>query len=105
MELSINLLQAAKGFDASFIIMMLLLFVIMYFFMIRPQQKRQREIRKFRNSLTAGMEVVTYGGVHGVIRSIDEAANTVSLEIASGVKITVEKTHLFAVGTTIQNVQ
>lgn len=105
MELSINLLQAAKGFDMSFIIMMLVIFVVMYFFMIRPQQKRQKEIRNFRNSLTTGMEVVTYGGIHGVIRSIDEAANTVSLEIASGVKITVEKTHLFASGANIQNVQ
>ena len=47
------------------------------------------------DSLQPGMEVVTYGGVHGTIKSIDDATNTVMLEIASDVKIKVEKTHLF----------
>lgn len=104
--MTINLLQAAQGgFDFGFLIMIVVLFVIMYFFFIRPQQKRQKEVQKFRNSLTQGMEVVTYGGVHGTIRSIDEQQNTVTLEIASGVKIVVEKTHLFAAGSVSQPAQ
>ena len=85
----------AGGFDITFLVMIVAIFAIMYFFMIRPQQKKQKEIQKFRDSLQPGMEVVTYGGVHGTIKSIDDATNTVMLEIASDVKIKVEKTHLF----------
>lgn len=89
----------------SFIIMIVAIFAIMYFFMIRPQQKRQKEIQKFRNSLRPGTDVVTYGGIHGTIKSIDEKNNTVDLEVASGVKIVVEKTHLFADAAATQNVR
>ncbi len=96
----ISILQAAPqgqgGFDATFLIMIVAIFAIMYFFMIRPQQKKQKEIQKFRNSLEPGMEVVTYGGVHGTIKEIDDVKNTVVLEIARDVKIKVEKTHIFA---------
>ena len=87
--------QGAGGFDITFLVMIVAIFAIMYFFMIRPQQKKQKEIQKFRDSLQPGMEVVTYGGVHGTIKAIDDATNTVMLEIASDVKIKVEKTHLF----------
>ena len=87
--------QGAGGFDITFLVMIVAIFAIMYFFMIRPQQKKQKEIQKSRDSLQPGMEVVTYGGVHGTIKSIDDATNTVMLEIASDVKIKVEKTHLF----------
>ena len=55
----------------------------------------EKEIQKFRDSLQPGMEVITYGGIHGTIKSIDNESNTVMLEIASDVKIKVEKTHLF----------
>lgn len=93
-----SFLAAAQqgGFDMTFLIMIVAIFAIMYLFMIRPQQKKQKEIQKFRNSLEAGMEVVTYGGVHGTIEAIDDATNTVTLEVARGVKIKVEKTHIFA---------
>ncbi len=88
--------QPRGGFDMTFLIMIIAIFAIMYFFMIRPQQKRQKEIQKFRNSLEPGMEVVTAGGVHGTIKQVDDAKGTVTLEVASGVKIEVEKTHIFA---------
>lgn len=39
---------------------------VMYFFMIRPQQKKQKEINNFTNSLTVGQTVVTIGGLHGI---------------------------------------
>ena len=87
--------QGAGGFDITFLVMIVAIFAIMYFFMIRPQQKKQKEIQKFRDSVQPGMEVVTNGGVLGTIKSIDDATNTVMLEIASDVKIKVEKTHLF----------
>lgn len=85
-------MQAApKGDMTSMIIMMVALFAIMYFFMIRPQNKKQKEIQKFRNSLQAGQDVVTIGGIRGTIRSIDENDNTVTLEVATGTKIVFEK--------------
>lgn len=85
-------MQAApKGDMPSMIIMMVALFAIMYFFMIRPQNKKQKEIQKFRNSLQAGQDVVTIGGIRGTIRSIDENENTVTLEVATGTKIVFEK--------------
>lgn len=85
-------MQAApKGDMTSMIIMMVALFAIMYFFMIRPQNKKQKEIQKFRNSLQVGQDVVTIGGIRGTIRSIDENENTVTLEVATGTKIVFEK--------------
>lgn len=85
-------MQAApKGDMTSMIIMMVALFAIMYFFMIRPQNKKQKEIQKFRNLLQAGQDVVTIGGIRGTIRSIDENENTVTLEVATGTKIVFEK--------------
>lgn len=55
-------LQAQQGGSSmTFLIMMVAIFVIMWFFMIRPQQKKQKEIRKFQNSLQEGSKVVTGG--------------------------------------------
>ena len=51
------LLQAQGGGNISFLVMMVAIFVIMWFFMIRPQQKKQKEIRKFQNSLQEGSKV------------------------------------------------
>jgi preprotein translocase subunit YajC len=67
----------------------------MWFFMIRPQQKKQKEIQKFQNELTEGTEVVTGGGIHGTVKSIDLAKNTVDVKIARDVVITVEKSMVF----------
>ena len=94
-------LQAAgaQGGGLQMIIMMVVLFAIMYFFMIRPQNKKQKEIQKFRNELTVGQEVVTIGGVYGTIKSIDEVANTVTLEVATGVKIIFAKEAINPIAT------
>lgn len=108
MNLLLSTLAAAPqtgGSDATFLIMIVAIFAIMYFFMIRPQQKKQKEIQKFRNSLEPGMEVVTYGGLHGTIKEIDDAKNIVVLEIARDVKVKVEKTHLFANAAATQQVR
>ena len=87
--------QAAQGSGMSMILMMVAIFAIMYFFMIKPQQKRQKEIQKFQNELAEGTEVVTGGGIHGVVKSIDLAKNTVDVKIARDVVVTVEKTSVF----------
>ena len=69
---------------------------IMYFFMIRPQSKRQKEIRKFREGLQSGDKVVTAGGIHGKIKEIKPDSNVVILEIADGVKIRIDKGSIYA---------
>ena len=86
---------AGQGSGMSMIIMMVAIFAIMWFFMIKPQQKKQKEIQKFQNELTEGTEVVTGGGIHGVVKSIDLAKNTVDVKIARDVVVTVEKTSVF----------
>ena len=84
-----------QGSGMSMILMMVAIFAIMWFFMIKPQQKKQKEIQKFQNELTEGTEVVTGGGIHGVVKSIDLAKNTVDVKIARDVVVTVEKTSIY----------
>ncbi len=100
MILLINLLQAAAGQQQGspwgFWGMIVLIFIIMYFFMIRPQKKKQKQIEQFRKSLGVGNQVVTAGGIHGTIREVNDAQNTVVLEIDKNVKITIEKSSIYA---------
>ncbi|WP_296701646.1 preprotein translocase subunit YajC [Algoriphagus sp.] len=63
--------------------------LIMYFFMIRPQQKKQKESKKFIEEIKKGDEVVTIGGLHGKVSSVD--TDKVILELDRGLKVTVEK--------------
>ena len=68
----------------------------MWFLMIRPQQKKQKEIRAFQNALKAGDTVVTGGGIYGTVKKIDLTTNKVDIEIAHNVVITVDKGYVFA---------
>ena len=77
------------------LIMMVALFAIMWFFMIRPQQKKQKEIQKFQNSLAEGMSVVTGGGIYGTVKKVDLANGIIEVEIAKGVNIRVDKGYVF----------
>ena len=88
--------QAAQGGGSmSFIIMMVAIFAIMYFFMIKPQQKRQKDIQNFQNSLAEGMEVVTGGGIYGTVKKIDLTTGIIEVKIADGVVIKVDKGYVF----------
>ena len=105
------LLQAqaggATGILANPLTMIVLMFVIMWFFMIRPQRKQQKAIEAFRNSLAAGAQVVTSGGIYGTVKDIinENGRSIVVLEIATGVKIKIDKSSIFAdmSSTTPQN--
>ncbi len=88
------MLQAQGGGDLSFILMMVAIFAIMYFFMIRPQNKKQKEIANFRKNLEVGQSIITAGGIYGKIKEIED--NAVVVEIASGVKIKVDKNSIYA---------
>ncbi len=87
--------QPAGGGGMTMILMMVAIFAIMWFFMIRPQQKKQKEIQSFQNSLTEGTQVVTGGGIYGTVKSIDLAKNTVDVKIARDVVVTVDKSYVF----------
>ena len=78
------------------LIMMVAIFAIMWFFMIRPHQKKQKEIRNFQNSLQEGAEVVTGGGLHGTVKKVNLEKNTVDIEIARGVVVACDKNYVFA---------
>jgi preprotein translocase subunit YajC len=91
------LLQAAAGGSGmSTLIMLAGMFGIMYLFMIRPQMKRQKEAKAFRDAVKKGDQVVTIGGVHGKVVSVSE--KTVVLEFESG-KARVDKSALSPNGT------
>jgi len=77
------------------LIMMVAIFAIFYFFMIRPQQKKQKEIRNFQNSLTEGTNVFTSGGIYGTVKKIDLANNIVEVEVAKGTVIRVNRNYVF----------
>ena len=85
----IPLQEATQSNPYTGIIMIVVLIGIFYFFMIRPQQKRQKEIRKFREGIKNGDNVITAGGIYGRVREIKD--NLFVIEIASGVKISVDK--------------
>lgn len=95
-----NLILAAQGSASgsgySMIIMMVAIFAIMYFFMIRPQQKKQKEIKNFQNSITEGTKVVTASGVYGTVKHINLEQNSLDVEIAKGVTITIDRGYVFA---------
>ncbi len=81
------------------LIMMVAIFAIMWFFMVRPQQKKQKKIREFQNSLQEGTKVVTGGGIYGTVKRIDQEKHVVEVEISRGVVISVDKGYVFADAT------
>ncbi|MEY3854974.1 MAG: hypothetical protein RIS68_988 [Bacteroidota bacterium] len=68
------------------------IFVVFYFFMIRPQQKKAKEAKKFIDELKTGDKVVTIGGAHGTVVSIREKTILVEVDSSKGVRIVFEKT-------------
>ena len=82
--------QNGGGFG-NMIFMLVAVSVVMWLFMIRPQQKRQKKIREFQNSLQEGSKVFVGGGIYGTVKSLDQVKGTVDVEISRGVVITVDK--------------
>lgn len=80
---------AAAGGNYTMLIMMVAIFAVMYFLMIRPQQKKQKEIVKWRNALQKGDKVLTAGGIYGKIKSVED--NVLTIEVAHEVEIRVDK--------------
>jgi preprotein translocase subunit YajC len=64
--------------------------LVFYFFMIRPQQKKQKDQKKFIQEIKKGDSVVTIGGLHGKVYSMDEATLVLDID-GKGTKVTFEK--------------
>ena len=81
----------AEGAPSAWVQLMpfALIIVVFYFFMIRPQMKRQKELRKYREALKKGDKIVTTGGIYGKVAEVKE--DKVVMEISEGVKITIDK--------------
>lgn len=97
MNLLSILLQAPSGGMGPQLIFLVLIIVVFYFFMIRPQTKKAKVEREFRESLQKGAKVVTIGGIHGRILEVNE--KTLMVEIDTNVKVRVEKTAIAAEAT------
>ncbi|MDA3866594.1 MAG: preprotein translocase subunit YajC [Salinivirgaceae bacterium] len=80
---------------------LLVIVVIFYFFMIRPQMKRQKEAKKFRESISKGDKVLTIGGIYGKVTDVSD--NQVTLEIADNTRVKVDKTALVKDTTELAN--
>jgi preprotein translocase subunit YajC len=90
-------LQAATGSGSSGfsgIIMIVAIIAIFYFFMIRPQQKRQKEIQKSREAMKPGDRVITSGGMFGKVKEIND--KNMLVEISDGVRVLIDKGSVFA---------
>lgn len=106
MNLLTILLQAQpanqpSGGGYTGILMLILIFVVFYFFLIRPQTKRQKEIKKQREAMKPGDHVITSGGIYGKIKEVKD--NSFIIEIADNVRIKVDKNSVFLTAEDIQN--
>jgi len=75
---------------------MVCIFAIMYFLMIRPQQKKEKQLRELVDQLKTGDAVVTNGGIHGIVSNVTDSG-TLMLKVADNVRIKVEKTSIATV--------
>jgi preprotein translocase subunit YajC len=81
--------QGGEGSGFTSLLPLLLVVVVFYFFMIRPQMKRAKDQKKFREAIKKGDKVVTIGGIHAKI--IDIQDTTFTIEVESGAKMKIEK--------------
>lgn len=91
--LNYMLLAKSNGGDFSMFFMIIAMVVIFYFFMIRPQNKKQKQIKEARAKLDKGSKVVTAGGIYGRITKVSET--TFMIEVAPGTEIRVEKNSVY----------
>ena len=100
---------AAQNPDATFMgkwggmLMMVAIFVVFYFFMIRPQQKKQKELQKQRDALTKGSKVITAGGIYGIIKEVQET--TFLIEVSKDVTLKVDKGSVYVAAEDAQQGQ
>ncbi|HKJ30128.1 MAG: preprotein translocase subunit YajC [Desulfuromonadales bacterium] len=87
--------QQAGGSGMEGIVMLVIMFAIFYLLLIRPQQKRAKQHKELVQSLKAGDQIVSAGGIHGKVVAVQE--DIVTLEVASNVRIKINRSSV--VGT------
>lgn len=92
MNILFILLQATESSESGWMSMLplFLILVVFYFFFIRPQTKKNKEQKKYREALKKGDKIITIGGLHGKIAEVKET--TIIIEVGNQIKLTVEKT-------------
>ena len=89
------LLQATNGGALGSFLPLILIFLVMWLFMIRPQNKKQKEIEKARAALKPGDKVISNSGIYGKLREVKE--DSFIVEISENVRVRFEKSSIFAV--------
>lgn len=97
MTLTSILLQSGPQGGIGSMLMIVAMIAIFYFIMIRPQSKKQKELKRQRESMQKGDRVVTAGGIHGKIRNIKDS--TIMVEVAPGIELELDKASIYPVGT------
>lgn len=87
----------------SSLIPLLLIMVVFYFFLIRPQMKRQKDLKNFRESLKKGDRIITAGGLYGKINNISD--NVITIDVGNNVLLKVDKSAVMRDTTDVQNQQ
>ena len=80
------------GGSSAFFFMIIATFAILYFMILRPQQKEQKRVKEMINTLKAGDEIVTVGGIHGKVVNVLE--HTVEVKISEGTKIVLDRSRI-----------
>jgi preprotein translocase subunit YajC len=73
----------------GYLIIIVVLFAALWLFLIRPQKRRQVEQSRMQDTLAAGDEILTAGGIHGTVRALDD--ELVQVEIAPGTVIRLDR--------------
>ena len=81
-------------------VFLLLIILVFYLFMIRPQMKRQKDLKNYRSGLKKGDKIVTTGGIYGKITDIKDS--TVTVEIADNVRVRIDKSAVVQDNTDLQ---
>jgi len=84
--------SSGQGNPIMGLLPLILIFVVFYFLLILPQQRKQKQHRKLLSELQKGDRVVTSSGIRGTIANVKD--ETITLLIADGVKVELEKGHI-----------
>lgn len=87
--LSMIVLQAAPANSLMSFLPLILIIVVFWLFMIRPQMKRQKELKKFRDALQKGDKIVTTGGIYGKVVEIQDF--TIIMEVEGQMRLKIDK--------------
>ncbi|HEX2395955.1 MAG TPA: preprotein translocase subunit YajC [Bacteroidales bacterium] len=87
----------------SSLIPLLLIMVVFYFFLIRPQMKRQKDLKNFRDSLKKGDHIITAGGIYGKINNITD--NVITIDAGNNILLKVDKSAVLRDTSDVQNQQ